>query len=55
MRIVPEDREAGMTGSLDGVTVVEVGVFLAAPFATVQLADLGARPANRPTPIPPFE
>ncbi|OXM45320.1 enoyl-CoA hydratase [Amycolatopsis alba] len=32
-----------MTGSLDGVTVIEVGVFLAAPFATAQLADLGAR------------
>ena len=28
---------------LDGVTVLEVGVFLAAPFATRQLADLGAR------------
>lgn len=28
---------------LDGVTVLEVGVFLAAPFATMQLADLGAR------------
>jgi formyl-CoA transferase len=28
---------------LDGITVLEVGVFLAAPFATLQLADLGAR------------
>jgi formyl-CoA transferase len=28
---------------LDGVTVVEVGVFMAAPFATMQLADFGAR------------
>lgn len=28
---------------LDGVTVLEVGVFMAAPFATMQLADLGAR------------
>jgi crotonobetainyl-CoA:carnitine CoA-transferase CaiB-like acyl-CoA transferase len=28
---------------LDGVTVVEVGTFIAAPFATMQLADLGAR------------
>jgi formyl-CoA transferase len=27
---------------LTGVTVIEVGVFLAAPFATLQLADLGA-------------
>ncbi|WP_244199888.1 enoyl-CoA hydratase-related protein [Amycolatopsis thailandensis] len=32
-----------MTGSLDGVTVVEVGVFLAAPFATAQLADPAVR------------
>lgn len=28
---------------LNGITVVEVGVFMAAPFATMQLADLGAR------------
>jgi crotonobetainyl-CoA:carnitine CoA-transferase CaiB-like acyl-CoA transferase len=27
---------------LEGVTVVEVGVFMAAPFATAQLADMGA-------------
>ena len=27
---------------LDGLRVVEVGVFMAAPFATMQLADLGA-------------
>ncbi|WP_028923525.1 CaiB/BaiF CoA transferase family protein [Pseudonocardia acaciae] len=32
-----------MTGPLDGVTVIEVGVFMAGPFATMQLADLGAR------------
>lgn len=31
------------TAPLDGVTVLEVGVFMAAPYATVQLADLGAR------------
>lgn len=31
------------TGPLAGITVVEVGVFMAAPFATMQLADLGAR------------
>ncbi|MEJ7689563.1 MAG: CoA transferase [Nocardioidaceae bacterium] len=30
------------TGPLAGVTVLEVGVFMAAPFATMQLADLGA-------------
>lgn len=29
-------------GTLDGVRVLEVGVFMAAPFATLQLADLGA-------------
>jgi crotonobetainyl-CoA:carnitine CoA-transferase CaiB-like acyl-CoA transferase len=28
---------------LDGLTVLEIGVFMAAPFATMQLADLGAR------------
>ena len=27
---------------LAGVTVIEVGVFLAAPYAAMQLADLGA-------------
>jgi crotonobetainyl-CoA:carnitine CoA-transferase CaiB-like acyl-CoA transferase len=36
-----------MTGNgsspLSGVTVLEVGAFMAAPFATMQLADLGAR------------
>src|SRR3712207_1164682 len=31
------------TGPLGGVTVLEVGAFMAAPFATMQLADLGAR------------
>lgn len=31
------------TAPLEGVTVLEVGVFMAAPFATMQLADLGAR------------
>ncbi|GAA1176733.1 CoA transferase [Ornithinimicrobium humiphilum] len=32
-----------MTAPLEGITVVEVGVFMAAPFAAMQLADLGAR------------
>jgi formyl-CoA transferase len=32
-----------MTSPLEGITVVEVGVFMAAPFAGMQLADLGAR------------
>ena len=31
------------TAPLDGITVLEVGVFMAAPYATMQLADLGAR------------
>lgn len=31
-----------MTGPLAGVRALEVGVFMAAPFATMQLADLGA-------------
>jgi len=30
-------------GPLVGVTVLEIGAFMAAPFATMQLADLGAR------------
>ncbi|WP_432790420.1 CoA transferase [Brevibacterium sp. K11IcPPYGO002] len=39
-------RESELTGSagpLAGVTVLELGVFMAGPFATMQLADLGAR------------
>ncbi len=28
---------------LEGITVIEAGVFMAAPFATMQLADMGAR------------
>jgi crotonobetainyl-CoA:carnitine CoA-transferase CaiB-like acyl-CoA transferase len=38
---------------LDGVTVLEVGVFLAAPFATMQLADLGARVVKVENPSAP--
>jgi formyl-CoA transferase len=34
--------EGPRAGALDGVRVIEVGVFMAAPFATLQLADLGA-------------
>lgn len=34
---------APSSAPLSGVTVLEVGVFMAAPFATMQLADLGAR------------
>ena len=32
-----------VTGPLDGIVVLEVGAFMAAPFATMHLADLGAR------------
>ncbi len=31
------------SGPLDGIVVLEVGAFMAAPFATMHLADLGAR------------
>jgi len=36
---------------LHGVTVVEIGVFMAAPFATMQLADLGARVIKIENPV----
>ncbi|NNV08484.1 CoA transferase, partial [Geobacillus sp. MMMUD3] len=41
----PPDESAGprAPGALSGVTVLELGVFMAGPFATMQLADLGAR------------
>lgn len=34
---------ASAPAPLEGITVLEVGAFMAAPFATMQLADLGAR------------
>ena len=37
---MPPDRT---DAPLHGLTVLEIGVFMAAPFATMQLADLGAR------------
>ena len=37
-----DDTVAPAAGVLDGIRVIEVGVFIAAPFATLQLADLGA-------------
>ncbi|MCM1013075.1 MULTISPECIES: CoA transferase [unclassified Brevibacterium] len=37
------DENATGGGALAGVTVLELGVFMAGPFATMQLADLGAR------------
>lgn len=38
-----EHNDGLSTAPLAGVTVLEVGVFMAVPFATMQLADLGAR------------
>jgi crotonobetainyl-CoA:carnitine CoA-transferase CaiB-like acyl-CoA transferase len=38
---------------LSGLTVLEVGVFMAAPFATMQLADLGARVIKIENPVAP--
>ncbi|GAA4513729.1 CaiB/BaiF CoA transferase family protein [Brevibacterium yomogidense] len=37
-------------GPLSGVTVLEVGVFIAGPYATMQLADMGARVIKIETP-----
>lgn len=37
------ERDEKRGGALSGVTVLELGVFMAGPFATMQLADLGAR------------
>ncbi|WP_131104634.1 CaiB/BaiF CoA transferase family protein [Ornithinimicrobium sufpigmenti] len=42
-----------MVAPLAGITVVEVGVFMAAPFATMQLADLGARVIKVESPTMP--
>jgi crotonobetainyl-CoA:carnitine CoA-transferase CaiB-like acyl-CoA transferase len=42
-----------MTPPLHGLTVLEVGVFMAAPFATMQLADLGARVIKIENPAAP--
>jgi crotonobetainyl-CoA:carnitine CoA-transferase CaiB-like acyl-CoA transferase len=40
---VTPSATGGSAAPLSGVTVLEVGVFIAAPYATMQLADLGAR------------
>jgi crotonobetainyl-CoA:carnitine CoA-transferase CaiB-like acyl-CoA transferase len=37
-----EQTPAANTGALAGIRVLEIGVFIAAPFAALQLADLGA-------------
>lgn len=45
------DGAAGApAGPLAGVTVLEVGVFIAGPYATMQLADMGARVIKIETP-----
>lgn len=44
------DDQRGNALPLGGVTVLEVGTFLAAPYATAQLADLGARVIKVETP-----
>lgn len=36
-------NDQGWDAPLSGITVLEVGAFMAAPYATMQLADLGAR------------
>jgi formyl-CoA transferase len=40
-------------GPLNGMTVLKVGVFMAAPYATMQLADLGARVIKVENPAAP--
>jgi crotonobetainyl-CoA:carnitine CoA-transferase CaiB-like acyl-CoA transferase len=40
-------------GPLNGMTVLEVGVLMAAPYATMQLADLGARVIKVENPAAP--
>lgn len=38
----PDSQQRAALPALDGIRVLEVGTFMAAPFATMQLADLGA-------------
>jgi crotonobetainyl-CoA:carnitine CoA-transferase CaiB-like acyl-CoA transferase len=46
-------HEIAAQGSLAGITVLEIGVFMAGPFATMQLADLGARVIKVENPAAP--
>ena len=45
-----DPSQASTGGPLAGITVLEVGVFIAGPFATMQLADMGARVIKVETP-----
>ena len=47
------DPPSGSTVPLAGTTVLEIGVFMAAPFAGMQLADLGARVLKVENPAAP--
>jgi formyl-CoA transferase len=47
------DASPDPTAPLAGTTVLEVGVFLASPYATMQLADLGARVLKVENPAAP--
>ena len=47
------DAMSDVTPPLAGTTVLEIGVFLAAPYATMQLADLGARVIKIENPAAP--
>lgn len=52
MNSTPAIAEANLptAGPLSGITVLEVGIFIAGPFATMQLADMGARVIKVETP-----
>jgi len=45
--------DTGTAAPLTGTTVLEIGVFLASPYATMQLADLGARVIKVENPAAP--
>ncbi|MFY0406395.1 CaiB/BaiF CoA transferase family protein [Solicola sp. PLA-1-18] len=50
MEHIESTTPTGPGGPLAGIRVIEVGVFMAAPFATMQLADLGADVVKVETP-----
>lgn len=45
-----ENPTGASAGPLSGITVLEIGVFIAGPYATMQLADMGARVIKIETP-----